>query len=97
MGSSKSKPGIHIQTEKNIYLPGQIVQGTVFINAQQAFSTSKIILIVKGFEKSWWSANAQGQSNPTQTYNSGSSNSLQALNGVQPNQPRVPFGGDRMG
>lgn len=75
------------------------MQGTVFINAQQAFSTSKILLIVKGFEKSWWSANAPGQSSPTQTQNSNSnsSNSLQALNGVKPNQPRVPFGGDRMG
>lgn len=73
------------------------MQGTVFINAQQAFSTSKIILIVKGFEKSWWSANALGQRYPIQSYNSDSSNSLQPLNGVTPNQTRVPFGGDRMG
>lgn len=73
------------------------MQGSVFINAQQAFSTSKIVLIVRGFEKSWWSANAQGQSNPAQSSNSVSSNSLQPLNGVKPNQPQVPFGGDRMG
>lgn len=73
------------------------MQGSVFINAQQAFSTSKILLIVRGFEKSWWSASAQGQSSPTQSSNSASSNSLQPLSGVKPNQPRVPFGGDRMG
>ncbi len=54
MGNSKAKPGIYIKTDKPFYLPGEVVQGCVYINAPQPYPAAKIILNIVGFEKNWW-------------------------------------------
>ena len=54
MGNSKTKVGVVIQTEKNFYLPGEIVRGHVFINSPKPYPASKIILYILGMEKNWW-------------------------------------------
>lgn len=56
MGNSKAKPGIFIQLSKPFYMPGEIVHGCVYINAQQPYPASQIVLNVKGVEKVWWKA-----------------------------------------
>lgn len=48
MGNSKTKPGMHIQLDKLFYLPGDVVSGNLYINAQQPYPASKIVLAISG-------------------------------------------------
>ena len=48
MGGGKSKPGVLIQTEKPFYLPGDIVQGWIYINSPYVYPARKIILSIDG-------------------------------------------------
>lgn len=54
MGNSKAKVGVVIQTDKEFYLPGEIVRGSVFINSPKPYPASKIVLHILGIEKNWW-------------------------------------------
>lgn len=83
MGNSKSKPGIYIQTEKQFYLPGEIVKGCVYINAPEPYPVAKIQLSVMGLEKTWW----RHRDNSNNSNANGASNgSMANLNGrVRPN------------
>ena len=54
MGNSKSTVGIYIKTDHPFYLPGDLVQGSIFINSPQPYPCSKILLNIEGVESSWW-------------------------------------------
>lgn len=51
MGSSKSKPGIFININKQYYFPGDAIEGSVYINAPKPYPCSRILLSVTGYEK----------------------------------------------
>ena len=94
MGGSKSKPGIHIQLDKQYYLPGDTVSGNIYVNAQQAYPATKIVLIISGLEKTWWRSNNNNEAEQNASVASnGSMNSLNTVNG----QKKIPIGGDRFG
>lgn len=54
MGNSKTKPGIFINTNKPFYLPGELIEGNIFINAPKAYPASRILLNIRGYEKISW-------------------------------------------
>lgn len=54
MGNSKGKPAIFININKPFYLPGQLVEGTVYINAPKSYPSSGIYLNILGSEKTQW-------------------------------------------
>ena len=54
MGNSKSKPGIFIKTNKPYYLPGELIEGNIFINAPKPYPSSKILLNITGHEIVLW-------------------------------------------
>lgn len=49
-----SKPGIVIQTEKPFYLPGEVVNGCVYVHIPHSNPISKITLNILGVEKTWY-------------------------------------------
>ena len=94
MGNSKTKPGIHIQLDKTFYLPGDVVSGNIYVNAQQPYPTTKIVLYISGVEKTWWrSTGDNGQFVGSVGGGNGSVNSLNTINGGK----KIPIGGDRFG
>lgn len=60
MGGGKSKPGVLIQTEKPFYLPGDFVQGWIYINSPNVYPARKIILNIDGNEDVWWKGGLNG-------------------------------------
>jgi hypothetical protein len=48
MGSTKSRPGIFITINKPFYLPGELVEGNIYINAPKAYPSSRLLLNIKG-------------------------------------------------
>ena len=63
MGNTKAKPGIFIQMNKPFYLPGEVVDGCVYIHAPKPYPAQRIILTVNGYEKSWWRPRASPNQN----------------------------------
>lgn len=45
---NKSQNGVVIHTENSYYLPGEIVQGKIYINTVKPYPCEKIILHVLG-------------------------------------------------
>lgn len=59
MGNSKSVVNLVLETDKNYYVPGEVVQGNVYINSPKPYPCSKIIMRIEGNESSWWKGEAQ--------------------------------------
>jgi hypothetical protein len=75
-------------------MPGEVVQGCVYINAPQPYPVARIILNILGFEKSWW----RDRDRPRDlTGSMSSTQSLSSVRGFQPNNPQIPISGDRFG
>lgn len=95
MGNSKTKPGIYIQTDRTFYLPGEVVHGCVYINAPKPFPISRIILNIKGVEKTWWKSENNKRTPPISK--NGLSHSTNGSFGVKPNQIQISVTGDKSG
>lgn len=67
MGNSKAKVGVAIQTDKQFYLPGEVVHGCVYINSPKPYPATQILLNISGVEKSWWRENTNIQVKNSQT------------------------------
>jgi hypothetical protein len=61
MGSNNSMVTIVIETEKSFYLPGECVQGNVFIRSPKPYPCSKIIMVIDGTESCEWKGETHGQ------------------------------------
>lgn len=78
---NKSQIGVALLTEKEFYLPGEIVQGNVYVNSPKAYACSKIMLYIQGKEQSWFMDANENRHNPKNQ----SMSSNGSLKPIQPN------------